>query len=108
MHQILRQEESQQPYNSAAVSRLIRYTKLQIAQENDSTVRENLLTSLIDRLVRLVQFGSSQEKDYQLVERSFKQWQEANQLNVRAGIRHLGSDKQNLARVLDGRDCTPV
>ena len=89
------------PDNSAAVSRLIRQTKVQVAKESDGATREGLLTSLIERLAR---FGISREKDHQLVKQSFEQWQEANKLNVGVDTRHLGTKKQNLARILDGKE----
>jgi len=89
------------PKNSGDITRLMRQTKLQIAKENNPTVREVLLTSLVDRLAR---FGIARDADHKLVEQSFEQWREANNLNTRVDGWHLGRKKQNLARVLDGEE----
>lgn len=77
----------------------MRQTKLQIAQTSNSVDREDLFTTLVDRLVR---FGIAKDADHKLVEQTFNQWREANKLNTQVDGQHLGSKKQNLARVLDG------
>ena len=87
-------------HNPAAVTRIIRQTKVQIAKEEDPIIRENFLESLVDRLAR---FGIKREKDYELVERSFAQWREANQLYATVDTRHLGTKKQNLAKFWMGK-----
>jgi len=89
------------PKNSSNITRLMRQTKLQIAKESNPTVRQDLLTSLVDRLAR---FGIARDADHKLVEQTFEQWRKANNLNTRVDGRHLGSKKQNVARVLDGEE----
>ena len=84
------------PRDSKAASQLVRQKKLLLQQALSPTQREDILNQLVDHLHR---FGIAKERDYQLVDHTFTQWRQANQLNTQKSTKKLG---KGLKGALDG------
>ena len=82
--------------DSKAAYQLVRQKKLLLQQALSPSQCEDILNQLSDQLS---QFGIAKERHYQLVDHTFTQWRQANQLNIQKSTKKL---EKGLKGALDG------